>query len=141
MTFCAFGLFNPVHFAMRVSAADERRNGELGSRDGLPWGGPGSHHGPVGGDQAKTYPVCGDGKHPPPLQHFTSHHPNTNDSLSCLYGFHVQQCSGFGISLVNIVVFGIKSVHIVVVLSLSIVYIGVTAVTVLSRPSHQASRP
>ncbi len=69
MTFGAFGLFNPVHFAISVKSADGRRDGELGSRDGLPWGDPGSHHGPVGGDQAKTYPVCGDASIPPPLQY------------------------------------------------------------------------
>ena len=43
MTFGAFGLFNPVHLAMRVSPADGRRDGDLGSRDGLPWGGPGQN--------------------------------------------------------------------------------------------------
>ena len=39
-TFGALGLFRAVPVAMRVSAADGRTDGELGSRDGLPYGRP-----------------------------------------------------------------------------------------------------
>ena len=45
-TFGALGLFRAVQIAMRVRWADGRRDGELGSRDGLPYGGPGSHSQP-----------------------------------------------------------------------------------------------
>ena len=67
-TFGALGLSRAVPVAMRVRWADERTDGELGSRDGLPYGGPGSHSQPRPplkgpGQNISRVRVC---KHSPP---------------------------------------------------------------------------
>ena len=45
-TFGALGLFRAVQIAMRFRWVGGQTDGELGSRDGLPYGGPGSHSQP-----------------------------------------------------------------------------------------------
>ena len=71
-TFGAHGLFRAVQIAMRVAPADEQTDGELGSRDGLPYGGPGSHSQPRTllkgpGQNISRVRVC---KHSPPTPIF-----------------------------------------------------------------------
>ena len=71
-TFGALGLSRAVPVAMRVSAADERRNGNWDPGTGSPTDGPGSRsqpRPPLKGAVANSYPVCGSASIPPPLQH------------------------------------------------------------------------
>ena len=73
ITFCAFGAKNPVHRAVRVSAADERTDGHLIPGTGSPMAGPGAPTDPpaAGGGRKSIYNPCGGPQaFPPPLQYY-----------------------------------------------------------------------
>ena len=66
-TFGALGLSRAVPVAMRVKSAGGQTDGELGSRDGLPYRQPGSHHSPArcSGPRPKHIPCAGLQAFPP----------------------------------------------------------------------------
>ena len=101
-TFGALGLFRAVQIAMRVRWADGQTDGELGSRDGLPYGGPGSHSQPrplLKGPWPIHIPCAGLQAFPP--------HSNLKPSLLCRRAEHFSvggacggQCTEISISII-----------------------------------------